>query len=174
MTGVYFLFQSSMPSVDVTAKRQSTVYSMSIENFKPGQAVHFSLGNIPVVVWRRDHDQKIEALELLGANIGERPDLLAEIWDIGEIEIEPGHVLRFEWFVVSPINTGGYGCIVLPDAGEFGGFYDPCQDVHFDLWGQVQTGPTQTDLQAIPWSISNDGTVITVDLKEAPELKWHR
>ncbi|MEP2761434.1 MAG: hypothetical protein ABJP66_20460 [Hyphomicrobiales bacterium] len=171
VTGVYFLFQSTLPSADVTAEPRSTVYAMSVENFEPGQAKHFRLGNIPVVVWRRNYTQKVEALELLGADFRENPNLLEEIRDIGEIEIESGYVLRFEWFVVSPINTGGHGCIVQPDAGDFGGFYDPCQEVHFDLWGQVQIGATETHLQAIPWSMSDDGTLITVDLKEAPKLE---
>lgn len=171
MVGVYFLFQSTLPSEDVSADPRSTFYALNVENFKPVQAKLFRLDNIPVVVWRRDYTQKVEALELLGADFSENPHLLEEIRDVGEIEIEPGYVLRFEWFVVSPINTGGYGCIVQPDAGDFGGFFDSCQDVHFDLWGQVQTGATGTDLQVIPWSLSDDGTVITVDLKEAPKLE---
>lgn len=168
MSGAYFLFQSTLPSADIVAATpRVTVFAVSIEDWEPGQTAHFSLDNIPVVVWRRNYTQKVEALEILGVDFGEYPDLLEDIRDIGEIEFEPGRVLRFEWFVVNATNIGGYGCIVLPDAGDFGGFHDPCQDVHFDLWGQVQTGPTEMDLQSLPWTISDDGNKITVDIRTA-------
>ena len=144
------------------------MYTLNVEGFEPGQAVTFKIKEIPVVVWRRDFGQKVHALELLGIDIGGDANLLEEIRNNEEIKIEPNRILGIEWFVVSPINTGGYGCIVQPNAGDLGGFYDPCQDVHFDIWGRVERGPTDADLQVLPWSISEDGTVIAVDIAGAP------
>jgi ubiquinol-cytochrome c reductase iron-sulfur subunit len=171
MIGMYFLFQATMPSADVTNQPRSTIYVLSVDNIEPGQARSFVVGDVPIVVWHRDFAQKIEALELLGIDVSENPDLLEKVRSNGEIEIEPGRLLRSEWFVVSPINTGGYGCVVLSNAGDFGGFLDPCQDVHFDLWGRVQTGPTKTGLQVLSWTISHDGNTITVDVDDAPKLE---
>ncbi|MEP0961084.1 MAG: hypothetical protein ABJQ70_10290 [Roseobacter sp.] len=167
LAGVYSLFRSTMPYSEATS---STVYAVNVANFEPGHSQTFKLGDVPVLVWRRDLTQKIEALKLLDVNFTENPNLLEEIRDIGEIEIEPGSVFRFEWFAVSPINIGGHGCIVQPDAGDYGGFYDSCQGVHFDLWGRVHAGPTQRDLQVIPWRWSDDGSVMWVDTKNAPEF----
>ncbi len=170
VAGLYFLFRTTLPSADITSLPKSTVYALSVESIEPGQTLAFRLDDAPVVIWRRNFAQKVQALELLGADFNGNADLLEEIRATAEIEIEPGRVLHFEWFVVSPINTGGYGCIVLSEAGDLGGFYDPCQDVHFDLWGRVRTGATKVDLQVLPWSISDDGNVITVDVGDAPKL----
>ncbi|WP_170409337.1 hypothetical protein [Ruegeria atlantica] len=171
MAGVYFLFQATLPSADVARVSRPTVYTLDVENFEPGQSATFRLDQVPVVIWRRDFKQKVQALELLGVEINGNANFLEEVRVNEEIEIEPDRVLRFEWFVVSPINTGGHGCIALPDAGDLGGFYDPCQDVHFDLWGRVRKGPTNMDLQVLPWSISDDSSAIIVDVSNAPRLE---
>ncbi len=171
MAGIYFLFQATLPSADVASVSRSNVYILDVENFEPGQSATFRLDGVPVVIWRRDFVQKVQALELLGFEFNGNTSLLEEVRAKAEIEIEPDRVLRFEWFVVSPINTGGYGCMVLPDAGDLGGFFDPCQDVHFDLWGRVGKGPTEVDLQVFPWSISDDGSAVTVDVSNAPRLE---
>ncbi len=169
--GVNFLFAAMQPTRDVTRQPESSVRSLPIENFEQGDVKVFKLGKVPVVVWRRNYAQRIEALEQLGTHVNENSDLLDEIISNGSIEIEPGGVLRLEWFVVSPINIGGYGCIVLQNAGDFGGFFDPCQGVHFDLWGQVKKGPTVANLQAIPWTLSDDGRTIYVNIAGAPKLE---
>lgn len=169
--GVYFLFQTMSPTADITSAPRNTVYTLSVEGFEPGQTATYRLDGVPVVVWRRNFEQKVQALNLLGVEVNGNADLLEEVRTTDKIEIEPDLVLHVEWFVVSPINTGGYGCIVLPDAGDFGGFVDPCQGVHFDLWGRVQSGPTEADLQIPPWNISEDASVITVDVGNAPRLE---
>lgn len=171
LIGVNFLFQAMQRTADVTYVPKSTVHALSVVDLEPGRAGSFKLGHVPVIVWRRDFDQQIDALEILGADIRENPKLLEEVKTSGEIEIEPGRVMPLEWFVVGSINRGGYGCIVLPRAGDFGGFLDPCQDVHFDLWGQVKSGPTETDLQLLPWSMSDDGEAIYIDIADAPAME---
>jgi ubiquinol-cytochrome c reductase iron-sulfur subunit len=168
--GVYFLFQTMSPSADIPSGPRNTVYTLSVEGFEPGQVSTYRLDGVLVVVWRRDFEQKVQSLELLGVEIDGNADLLEMVRTSDQIEIEPDLVLHFEWFVESPINTGGYGCIVLSDAGDLGGFYDPCQDVHFDLWGRVRSGSTEADLQILPWNISDDASVITVDVGNAPRL----
>ncbi|WP_170333325.1 hypothetical protein [Ruegeria arenilitoris] len=172
MAGVYYLFQAMLPSADVASVPRPAVYTLDVENFEPGQSAMFRLDEVPVIIWRRNFEQKVQALELLGFEFNSNASLLDEVRANEEIEIEPDRVLRFEWFVVSPINTGGYGCIVRPVSGDLGGFYDPCEDVHFDLWGRVGKGPTEVDLQVLPWSISDDRSAITVDVSNAPRLEW--
>ncbi len=168
--GLSSLFEAMQPTRDIASRPKSTVRSIPVDSFERGEVKVLKFGNIPYVIWRRDFAQQVEALEQLGVQISENPDLLNQIKTSGEIEIEPGRVLRVEWFVVSPINVGGYGCIVLQNAGDFGGFFDPCQSVHFDLWGQVKSGPTKENLKVLPWSKSDDGTTIYVDLANAPEV----
>ena len=170
LVAVSSLFDAMRPTKDLTSRSQSSVRSISVENFAQGEAKFFKFGKVPVVVWRRDYAQQIKALEHIGLHVGEDLKLLDEVKANGAIEIESGKVLRLEWFVVSPINVGGYGCIVLRNAGDFGGFFDSCQSVHFDLWGQAKAGPTKANLKPIPWTLSDDGTTIYVDLTSAPKV----
>ncbi|WP_299627869.1 hypothetical protein [uncultured Tateyamaria sp.] len=166
--GLFFLFQTMSPTADITSAPRNTVYTLNVQGFEPRQTATYRLDGVPVVVWRRSFEQKVQALELLGVEIRGNTELLEEVRRTDEIEIEPDLVLHLEWFVVSPINTGGYGCVVLAGAGDLGGFFDPCQGVHFDLWGRVKSGPTEADLQVLPWNISEDASVITVDVGNAP------
>jgi ubiquinol-cytochrome c reductase iron-sulfur subunit len=170
--GVNFLLKAMLPTKDVSNWASNTVRLLSVENFEPGQIEIFILDNVPVVVWRRDYAQQIKALEQLGVVIGTNPNMLDEIKANGEIEIQRGRVLRLEWFVVSAINTHAYACIVLQNAGDFDGFFDPCRGDHFDLWGKVKKGgPSQANLKALPWIISEDGTTVYVDIAGAPVVK---
>lgn len=169
--GISSLFGAMQPTKDVTSRSLPTVRSITVVDFAQGEAKVIKFGKVPVVLWRRDEAQQIKALEQLGVHVGDDPELRDQVKANSAIEIEPGKILRLEWFAVSPINIGGYGCIVLSNAGEFGGFFDPCQSVHFDLWGQTKTGPTKVNLKPIPWKLSNDGTTIYVDLADAPEIK---
>ena len=121
-----------------------------------------------MIVWRRDFEQKVRALEQLGVQFFGDEALLEEVRTTSEVEMSSGETLQIEWLVISPINTGGWGCIVQSEAGDFGGFFDPCQSVHFDLWGRVQSGPTQSDLQGLPWSFSEAEDTIIVDTSRAP------
>lgn len=165
---VYFLLQTMSPTADIVSASRRTVFTLNVESFEPGQTATYRLDGVPVVVWRRDFEQKVQALEQLGANVSGDADLLGEVRMTDAIEIEPDRVLHLDWFVVFPINTGAYGCVVLSDAGDLGGFFDPCQRAHFDLWGRVQTGANGADLQVPPWHISEDSRVITVDIGNAP------
>jgi len=165
----YHLLRTMMPSADVPDPRAlSPIRSVSISDMEPGEVRHVLLDDTPITIWRRSFEQKVQALEQLGMVVGDDPGLLEAIRTTAEYELEPGRMLRFEWFVVSPINIGGYGCLSLADAGDFDGFFDPCQDVHFDLWGRVRQGPTDANLAIPPWSISDDGQFIIIDISDSP------
>lgn len=174
VAGLRFLIEATQVSKDFTNASTSNVYTIETARIDLGQAEVFRLDGIPFVVWRRDLAQKVQAVELLVKDLGEAPEtlekVLQELQDTGHLKTKEGDVLRLEWFVVSPINTGGLGCIVTPNAGDFGGFLDPCQDVHFDLWGRARAGPTDADLQVLPYSMSKDGRFISVDLEDAPQI----
>jgi ubiquinol-cytochrome c reductase iron-sulfur subunit len=76
-----------------------------------------------------------------------------------------------EWLIVSPVNTGGIGCLVIPNAELHDGFYDSCQNVHFDMWGRVMSGPTDKNLIVVPATYVNDKAKIIFDLSNLPEME---
>lgn len=51
------------------------------------------------------------------------------------------------------------------------GFYDPCPNVHFDMWGRVVSGPTDKNLIVVPATYVNDKTKIIFDLSNLPEVE---
>lgn len=73
--------------------------------------------------------------------------------------------------VVSTVNTGGLGCIALANAGDAGGFFDPCDDVHFDAWGRVAKGGPAADLMLSPIDLSEDRETLRVDIGPASALR---
>ncbi|MBF9036233.1 hypothetical protein HKCCE2091_18465 [Rhodobacterales bacterium HKCCE2091] len=145
--------------------------SVFAEHFEPGRVSTIWLDERPITVWRRDFDQKVRSLEQLGLTTELHERILGEIRDREEFEIEPGQVVQFEWFVASPVNTGGSGCLVMPESGAVDGFFDPCESVHFDLWGRVRRGPSETDLFVPPWVFSDDRRLIIVDIRDAPVIR---
>lgn len=168
---LFFLFRAMSPTADVFIDPNADGYLVNVQNFEPGQKRWFQLGDAPIVIWRRSFKQKVQALEQLGIAANGNAKLIDEIKSSAEIEVESGLVVHLEWFVVSPINTGGYRCNVLPGAGTFDGFFDPCRGVHFDLWGRVRSGPTKKDLVIPPWVISGDEKHILVNVSDAPKAR---
>ncbi len=162
------MFQSTLLSADVKSVSRSKVYALSVEGFEPGQISTVRLGDVKVTVWRRDFQQKVQAFEQLGIDVSPSEQRLENVRTNAAIEIGQGRVLRFEWFVVNPVNVGGSRCVVIPQAGDLGGFYDPCQHIHFDLWGRAEDGSTEVKLQVVPWRISDDGSEIHIEVVSTP------
>lgn len=171
LVGIYFLLQTTQPTSDIDPLPETTLYTLDVESVEPGETSTFILDDVPVIVWRRDFAQQIHALDLLGIDLSKHANALEELRARGEIELEAGRTLRVEWFVVGAINPGGYGCMVVPTIRDVGGFFDPCQEVLFDLWGRVSDGPTKDDLQVLPWRFSERNKWVFVDVAGAPKQK---
>ncbi len=169
VVGAYFLFGATNLTADVTARNgQSGILRVRIDNLVPGEPATLKIGRTPVVVWRRDQQEILSALAQL--DLGFSNEELQAALDNGTlVNIFGAEVLhRVEWFVASPINVGGFGCVVLTQAGDFGGFLDPCQKVHFDLWGRPRKGPTTHDLTVITPRFDDGGKSLILDLRDLP------
>jgi ubiquinol-cytochrome c reductase iron-sulfur subunit len=68
-------------------------------------------------------------------------------------------------------KTRGIGCVALRNVGLHDGFYDPCQNVHFDMWGRAMTGPTDKNLIVVPATYVVDRAKIIFDLSNLPEVE---
>lgn len=166
--GVYALTDSMAPTADVTAAPQSNLMWVSVEDWAPGDARPVSLGGKWIVIWRRDRAEmaRAGAQAAPGTSIEEWSGALAD----GSFarEAGPEALLRLEWVFASPVNVGGDGCMVRAQAGDFGGFFDPCQNVHFDMWGTVKKGPTGENLKVTPARFGEDPKTVLLDLSDMP------
>eukprot|EP00897_Mesotaenium_endlicherianum_P006088 jgi/Mesen1/5507/ME000277S04714 len=66
--------------------------------------------------------------------------------ELRDPELDEKRVLKPEWLVVIGVCTH-LGCVPLPNAGDYGGWFCPCHGSHYDISGRVRKGPAPTNLE---------------------------
>ncbi|GAV87621.1 Rieske domain-containing protein/UCR_TM domain-containing protein [Cephalotus follicularis] len=121
---------SMSASKDVLAMASLEVDLSSIE---PGSTVTVKWRGKPVFIRRRtDDDIKLANSVDLASLRDPQPD--------AERVKDP------EWLVVVGVCTH-LGCIPLPNAGDFGGWFCPCHGSHYDISGRIRKGPAPYNLE---------------------------
>jgi ubiquinol-cytochrome c reductase iron-sulfur subunit len=64
-----------------------------------------------------------------------------------------------EWLVVVGVCTH-LGCVPLPNAGDYGGWFCPCHGSHYDISGRVRKGPAPYNLEVPQYKFADDNTLI--------------
>ncbi|KAI3467815.1 hypothetical protein Pfo_024478 [Paulownia fortunei] len=126
---------SMSASKDVLALASIEVDLSSIE---PGTTVTVKWRGKPVFIRRRTED-----------------DIkLANSVDVGSLRDPQEDAVRVkdpEWLVVVGVCTH-LGCIPLPNAGDFGGWFCPCHGSHYDISGRIRKGPAPFNLEVPTYS----------------------
>ncbi|XP_007032033.2 PREDICTED: cytochrome b-c1 complex subunit Rieske-4, mitochondrial [Theobroma cacao] len=121
---------SMSASKDVLALASLEVDLSSIE---PGSTVTVKWRGKPVFIRRRTED-----------------DIkLANSVDLGSLrdpQEDSARVKNPEWLIVIGVCTH-LGCIPLPNAGDFGGWFCPCHGSHYDISGRIRKGPAPYNLE---------------------------
>lgn len=121
---------SMSASKDVLALASLEVDLSSIE---PGTTVTVKWRGKPVFIRHRTED-----------------DIkLANSIDVGSLRDPQEDALRVkkpQWLVVIGVCTH-LGCIPLPNAGDFGGWFCPCHGSHYDISGRIRKGPAPYNLE---------------------------
>lgn len=52
------------------------------------------------------------------------------------------------------------GCVPLPGAGDYGGFFCPCHGSHYDVSGRIRKGPAPLNLEVPPYKFEGETIVI--------------
>ncbi|XWS30576.1 hypothetical protein CRYUN_Cryun24cG0130800 [Craigia yunnanensis] len=121
---------SMSASKDVLAMASLEVDLSSIE---PGSTVTVKWRGKPVFIRRRtEEDIK-----------------LANSVDLGSLrdpQEDAARVKDPEWLIVVGVCTH-LGCIPLPNAGDFGGWFCPCHGSHYDVSGRIRKGPAPYNLE---------------------------
>ncbi|KAH7653708.1 Quinol--cytochrome-c reductase protein [Dioscorea alata] len=121
---------SMSASKDVLALASLEVDLSSIE---PGTTVTVKWRGKPVFIRRRTEDDI-----KLANNVD-----VASLRDPQEDSVR---VKNPEWLVVIGVCTH-LGCIPLPNAGDFGGWFCPCHGSHYDVSGRIRKGPAPFNLE---------------------------
>lgn len=119
---------------------------VDLANIEPGQTVTVKWRGKPVFIRRRTE-----------ADIAKANDVnLKELRDPQEDIVR---VQDPEWLIVIGVCTH-LGCVPLPNAGDFGGWFCPCHGSHYDLSGRARKGPAPSNLEVPPYKFMEDSKVV--------------
>ncbi|XP_051128507.1 cytochrome b-c1 complex subunit Rieske-4, mitochondrial-like [Andrographis paniculata] len=134
---------SMSASKDVLALASLEVDLSSIE---PGTTVTVKWRGKPVFIRRRTED-----------------DInLANSVDVGSLRDPQEDAVRVknpEWLVVIGVCTH-LGCIPLPNAGDFGGWFCPCHGSHYDISGRIRKGPAPFNLEVPTYTFLDENKLL--------------
>lgn len=134
---------SMSASKDVLAMASLEVDLSSIE---PGSTVTVKWRGKPVFIRRRtEEDIK-----------------LANSVDVGSLrdpQEDAERVKDPEWLIVVGVCTH-LGCIPLPNAGDFGGWFCPCHGSHYDISGRIRKGPAPYNLEVPTYTFLEDNKLL--------------
>lgn len=64
-----------------------------------------------------------------------------------------------EWLITVGVCTH-LGCVPLPNAGDYGGWFCPCHGSHYDVSGRIRKGPAPYNLEVPEYKFMEDGKVM--------------
>ncbi|KAG8656043.1 cytochrome b-c1 complex subunit Rieske-4, mitochondrial [Manihot esculenta] len=134
---------SMSASKDVLALASLEVDLSSIE---PGATVTVKWRGKPVFIRRRtEEDVKV-------ANT-------VELASLRDPQPDSERVKNPEWLIVVGVCTH-LGCIPLPNAGDFGGWFCPCHGSHYDISGRIRKGPAPYNLEVPTYTFLDENKLL--------------
>jgi ubiquinol-cytochrome c reductase iron-sulfur subunit len=127
---IKFLAQMN-PSADVLALANVEV---DVSKLEVGKSLTVKWRGKPVFVRRRNEAEIAEANDV---NLSELRDPQT---DADRVRAEP------EWLVLLGVCTH-LGCVPIPNAGDYGGWFCPCHGSHYDISGRIRKGPAPYNLE---------------------------
>ncbi|PSS13727.1 Cytochrome b-c1 complex subunit Rieske-3 like [Actinidia chinensis var. chinensis] len=119
---------------------------VDLSNIEPGTTVTVKWRGKPVFIRRRTED-----------------DIkLANSVDVGSLRDPQEDSVRVkdpEWLIVVGVCTH-LGCIPLPNAGDFGGWFCPCHGSHYDISGRIRKGPAPFNLEVPTYSFLEENKLM--------------
>jgi len=64
-----------------------------------------------------------------------------------------------EWLITVGVCTH-LGCVPLPNAGDYGGWFCPCHGSHYDVSGRIRRGPAPYNLEVPQYQFLEEGKVL--------------
>jgi ubiquinol-cytochrome c reductase iron-sulfur subunit len=119
---------------------------VDLSNIEPGQTVTVKWRGKPVFVRRRTEEDiaKAKAVDLSTLRDPQPDEARAKI---------P------EWLIVVGVCTH-LGCVPLPNAGDYAGWFCPCHGSHYDTSGRIRKGPAPYNLEVPEYTFIEDNKVV--------------
>ncbi|KAK9678080.1 hypothetical protein RND81_11G186800 [Saponaria officinalis] len=134
---------SMSASKDVLAMASLEVDLSSIE---PGNTVTVKWRGKPVFIRRRTEDD---------IKLANNVDLST----LRDPQPDSDRVQNPEWLIVIGVCTH-LGCIPLPNAGDYHGWFCPCHGSHYDISGRIRKGPAPLNLEVPTYKFLEDNKML--------------
>ncbi|XP_020675595.1 cytochrome b-c1 complex subunit Rieske-4, mitochondrial isoform X2 [Dendrobium catenatum] len=119
---------------------------VDLSNIEPGSTVTVKWRGKPVFIRRRtENDIKL-------ANS-------VDVNSLRDPQDDAARVKNPEWLIVVGVCTH-LGCIPLPNAGDYGGWFCPCHGSHYDVSGRIRKGPAPYNLEVPTYSFMEDNKLL--------------
>lgn len=140
------------PLVDQMNPDAGTLALASIEvdisGVAVGQAITVMWRGKPVFIRNRT-DEEVEAANAVPLDQLRDPQTDAE-------RTKPGH----ENLLVQVGICTHLGCVPLPEAGDYDGWFCPCHGSHYDTSGRIRRGPAPTNLEIPPYEFLDETRIV--------------
>ena len=140
------------PLVDQMNPDAGTLALASIEvdisGVAVGQAITVMWRGEPVFIRNRT-DEEVEAANAVPLDQLRDPQTDAE-------RTKPGH----ENLLVQVGICTHLGCVPLPEAGDYDGWFCPCHGSHYDTSGRIRRGPAPTNLEIPPYEFLDETRIV--------------
>jgi ubiquinol-cytochrome c reductase iron-sulfur subunit len=74
-------------------------------------------------------------------------------------EVDTDRCIKPEYMVVLGICPH-LGCVPMPDAGDFNGWFCPCHGSHYDVSGRIRKGPSPLNLEVPPYKFIDENIIL--------------
>ncbi|KAH0464504.1 hypothetical protein IEQ34_007290 [Dendrobium chrysotoxum] len=119
---------------------------VDLSNIEPGSTVTVKWRGKPVFIRRRtENDIKL-------ANS-------VDVNSLRDPQDDASRVKNPEWLIVVGVCTH-LGCIPLPNAGDYGGWFCPCHGSHYDVSGRIRKGPAPYNLEVPTYSFLEENKLM--------------
>ena len=119
---------------------------VDLGNIEPGSTVTVKWRGKPVFIRHRTE-----------ADIAKANDVVLS--ELRDPQPDSVRVTDPKWLVLVGVCTH-LGCVPLPNAGDYGGWFCPCHGSHYDISGRIRKGPAPTNLEVPTYKFIEDGKVL--------------
>lgn len=119
---------------------------VDLSSIEPGSTVTVKWRGKPVFIRRRTE----EDIKLANS---------ISVESLRDPQEDAARVKNPEWLIVIGVCTH-LGCIPLPNAGDYGGWFCPCHGSHYDISGRIRKGPAPYNLEVPTYNFMDDNKLM--------------
>mmetsp|Transcript_778 Transcript_778/g.1659 ORF Transcript_778/g.1659 Transcript_778/m.1659 type:complete len:266 (+) Transcript_778:98-895(+) len=118
---------------------------VDLSNIAEGSTVTIKWRGKPVFIRRRTASEIADAEAV-------------DVSSLRDPQTDSERAVNPEWLITLGVCTH-LGCVPLPNAGDFGGWFCPCHGSHYDVSGRIRKGPAPYNLEVPGYTFLEDGKV---------------